>query len=668
MQVILQETEKECGVCIVTMLANELHDQYVTREDVVEKANLTSAGLSLYDLESLASEFGVELETYECTLEEFKDLNRSKYYVVLVKRMNGLHYVIVQKYQQHLMIFDSSVGRYKTNWKTFQNEFAGIVSTVSKKNIEINLTNTNNQLKFDNFVNWQLLIAAFLLEILAISFGVGVAQLFKVLVNETIQYQTTFNLLVIVVTFVFMKIVEILANELIKWIQSRKFQAIYIKSWNKIATNLQYQKFDFLKLHPYGNLYELDHHLMTVINVYLSQIIKVLAGVMMLITVIGFLASINMWFILLSLIQTVFSTILIYGNYRWQKLKISKTIIFTEKHNQNLSELNASFSIEQNNLEYRAIIKNLKENIRQMAINNKMNFMGQSAFNVVSTFARFLFGVITLWIGIEYIVNFKSMTLSDLVFVISLQALLTSYSDHIVEFSLNFNNFKIAKHKLAKFLIPDYKMITKNEFAISKVKKINFHNISLDDGPKKVFKNLNLEFKNLTLLSGENAVGKSTIFKTITKKIKLSSGTIKINDINLDKISDQWIIENVYYLDGTKRTEGMLLYENVIESLKLVKNPKIIEILQNAGFFETSLENYSNGQQQLCRLIQILNLENKIILLDEMTNNLSIDLKKMVYEQIIKEIALNNFVLIIDHGPIVEKYVNQKIEITSHEA
>lgn len=40
----------------------------------------------------------------------------------------------------------------------------------------------------------------------------------------------------------------------------------------------------------------------------------------------------------------------------------------------------------------------------------------------------------------------------------------------------------------------------------------------------------------------------------------------------------------------------------------------------------------------------------------------------MVYEQIIKEIALNNFVLIIDHDPIVEKYVNQKIEITSHEA
>ncbi|WP_027119943.1 cysteine peptidase family C39 domain-containing protein [[Mycoplasma] testudinis] len=668
MQIVLQETENECGACVVTMLAQELHDIDISRSDVLTKAQISSSGMNLENLESLASEFGIELETYECTYQEFKELNQAKYYVVMVRKLNGLHFVIVQKFNNHLIVYDSAKGKYKISYRDFQNSFANVICCVGTKKLEWNSNEIKNQIKMFSFTNWKTLIWSFILEIVAIGFGIGVAQLFKVLVKDTIGYGTTFNLLIIIVPFSIMKVIEILSQEIVQWIQARKIQSVYQKFWKSLLQIMFNRDFHFYKTKPAGNVFEIDNHLQNVCNLYLSQITRLIAAILMLAITTGILASLNTWFIVLSFAQIIINTTIIGINFWWQKNKIIKTIILTEKHHQNLTDLENTLTYESDWIHYQTVSEQIQKNLSHMAANNKINFMGQSLFNGMGHFFQYIFQAAALWVGVYLIVNQQQINLADLVYAVSLQALFSSYTDNIITFGLQLNSFFNSKKKLNLFLnfqaAENHNKIQKIPFQIN---TISFRNVSFLDGPKTVFKNWSSQLTNLTVLTGQNASGKSTLLKSLTNKVKLNEGTIAINGIALNEFSSQWLNTNVIYLDGTKKINGWLVHQNALENLKKANLPSLMKLLNNFEWFTTDPMFYSTGQLQLTRLLSLLHLENKIILLDEITNGINEFIKKDVFEQIIKTLSSKNFVILIDHDPNVIKLASNEVKVVNHE-
>ncbi|MBQ6970484.1 hypothetical protein IJQ19_02725 [bacterium] len=61
-----QTNEQECGVCVVTTLVNYFHKtSFVKKSEVLNKANLTASGLSVYDFEMLANQYDLEVDSYE---------------------------------------------------------------------------------------------------------------------------------------------------------------------------------------------------------------------------------------------------------------------------------------------------------------------------------------------------------------------------------------------------------------------------------------------------------------------------------------------------------------------------------------------------------------------------------------------------------------------------
>ena len=120
------------------------------------------------------------------------------------------------------------------------------------------------------------------------------------------------------------------------------------------------------------------------------------------------------------------------------------------------------------------------------------------------------------------------------------------------------------------------------EFKI-KVSNLDF---SYDDS-KPIFENLNLELnKNLTIyLEGPNGSGKSTFVDLISGLLSPSRGTIKINDLNLIDVSNNWLKE-VGYVSQTNFLMNNTIKENIVFGRENISEKNIIEILRLVGLDE----------------------------------------------------------------------------------
>lgn len=666
MKIIYQEKENECGLCVVAMLANELKDISISRSDLVTKVDLSNSGISIASLENLAGDYGIELESYECEYQEFLNLDKSKYYVVLVRRLSGFHYVIAELKTDKIKVYDSSKGKYFSSINDFQKEFANIVFTVKAIDSKIEI-NKIKKISFFQIVDLSTFIFLIIFQIICIGFGLAVSQLFKVIINDTIAFGTTVNLFAILVPFTVMKLIEILSKSLISWIQIKKFQLIYKRWWNSILKLLIYQKFNFFNLYPYGTIFELDSHLSNVINFYLSNILNFFSSLIMIIATTAILSTIGKTFIMISIFQFFGEIIFALIYFLFQKNKIPKIMGYSENHNKFLTELEDTLKSENNYNYFEKILHYLNNNIYELSKLNKINFSTLSLMDNANQIVKYIFSILILGIGSLLVINNENIKLSDLMYAVSVQTLFLSYCDNLINSCLSINPFITSLKKISGFLTVEINENDSN-FIPCEIKKISFNNISFYDGAKTILKNWNAEFENLTMLLGPNASGKSTILKSLTGKINLNSGTIKINEIDIKDISYEWLIKNIIYLDGLKKNNKLNLPTKILESIKDQEYKKeLVELFNNLNIFNTSYNNYSSGQEQIIKISSLLEHENKIILLDECLSAVAPNVKTTVFDVLVNKLAKKNFVIYAEHDKALNIKANKIVEIFKNE-
>lgn len=666
MKIVYQEKENECGICVVAMLANELRDLSISRSDLVTKADLSNSGISIASLENLARDYGIELESYECSYQEFLNLDKSKYYVVLVKRFTGFHYLIAELKTDKIKIYDSSKGKYFSSIKDFEKEFANIVFTVKANDLKVEV-NKIKKISFFEIVDLPTFIVLIIFQIICIGFGLAVSQLFKVVINDTIAFGTTINLFSIFAPFTLMKLIEILSKSLISWIQIKKFQVIYKKWWNTVLKLLIYQNFNFFNLYPYGTVFELDNHLSNVINFYLSNILNFFSSVIMIIAATAILSSVGTTFILISIFQFFIEIIFALVYFLFQKNKVSEIMSYSENHNKFLTELESSLKNENNYKYFQKISDHLNNNIYEISKLNKINFSTLSFMDNANQLVKYIFSILILGIGSSLVINNENIKLSDLMYAISIQTLFLSYSDNLIQFCLSLNPFITSLKKISGFL--DVKINENNSnFIPFEIKKISFENINFYDGTKIIFKNWNADFENLTMLLGPNASGKSTILKSLTGKIKLNSGIIKINEIDIKNIGSDWLVKNIIYLDGLKKNNKLNLAPKILDSIKDLDTKKeVTELFNNLKIFNTSNDSYSSGQEQIIKISSLLEHENKIILLDECLSAVASNIKNIAFDILVSRLAKKNFVIYAEHDKILNFKAKKIVEIFKDE-
>lgn len=65
MEITRQNSPNECGVCVINSFVKHFY-KTSNKFHILNSANITENGLSIFDFENLAQKFGLFVESYEC--------------------------------------------------------------------------------------------------------------------------------------------------------------------------------------------------------------------------------------------------------------------------------------------------------------------------------------------------------------------------------------------------------------------------------------------------------------------------------------------------------------------------------------------------------------------------------------------------------------------------
>jgi ATP-binding cassette subfamily B protein len=198
-------------------------------------------------------------------------------------------------------------------------------------------------------------------------------------------------------------------------------------------------------------------------------------------------------------------------------------------------------------------------------------------------------------------------------------------NDYFSKFILNNNTNKLA---------PNLKINKGN---------IKFENINLTFGNKKIFNNFNLVLNGgiKTCIRGNIGSGKTTLLKMLVGLITYQ-GNIYIDNQNINKCNYESIIKNIVYIPQHPKMFNKTMYYNLNYGSNYTEKEiwDIINKFNLTNFFNTfpnklstmvgkEGKNLSGGQKQFISFVKALIQNKKIILLDEPTSSLDVNIKKL---------------------------------------
>ena len=218
--------------------------------------------------------------------------------------------------------------------------------------------------------------------------------------------------------------------------------------------------------------------------------------------------------------------------------------------------------------------------------------------------------------------------------------------------------------------------MTKNLLEVNKVKKIFNHK----NGPIKIFENVNLKINRgeLVALVGPSGSGKSSFLNILSLLDKPTSGSIKFEGKDSNRISEKEKNEirkrkvSMIFQDNNLLSDFTCL-ENVLMPLiirgdnfkysekKAEKILKEVNLKERQSHFPYEL---SGGEQQRVAIARTLIAETELILADEPTGNLDYKTSKNIFSYFIKLKKMNKAIIFATHNRELANMADYKLSIS----
>ena len=192
--------------------------------------------------------------------------------------------------------------------------------------------------------------------------------------------------------------------------------------------------------------------------------------------------------------------------------------------------------------------------------------------------------------------------------------------------------------------------------------KIEFKNVSFGYNGNLVFNNISFSLTSKRIgIVGKSGSGKTTLLFLILRLYQPEKGEILIDDININKISEDsfkkdvaialeepllfndTIANNIFYGLEEQRTEDRLLWAAKIAKVDDFASKLKDKYNTNLGQGGIKL---SKGQRQRISIARALIKRPRILLLDEATSSLDSDTEKNIIENLKKELKYTNIILV----------------------
>ncbi|QZX48841.1 cysteine peptidase family C39 domain-containing protein [Mycoplasma sp. E35C] len=665
MKLIKQKDRNDCGISVIMMLYQ--HHFGYELNDFMIKANthINNQGINIAQFESIANAHYLNCESYQATFDELIKI-KNQYLVCLLKADNFNHFVIVKNKNNKFVVFDSANNEKRIiNYDEFKELFAGVIILVKPDLKNYIPVNYKTQFRFKNIINLPYILIFLMIELLITFSSIGLTFLFKILINDVINTSVINNILIIIITFIIIKLINLIGSGLLNIWQQQLIKNKYQYWWKTFLYTFSLPKTIKVIKDDIGTIYKYDDYLNTCLTFYIKKISNFINNFLIVITAIILLHKIHVFFLFITLFQSVVSLIYLILNLLWFKGYNQKSKELQIKQQTYLYEFHKTIINSQHQGFYHYWNDKVNDIFKKNQNLNQKIHLNVNVSNSVFELIKYFITSITLVVGISLIINLNTIDLATLIYVSTLQGLLISSIDGLIRFMNESYEFYISYQKVNNLLL------LKNEVnnlidRTRVIKSVSFKNVYLFFDQNPIFNDLNLTINAPTFLYAKNASGKSTLLKSIIKRQLLSSGEIYINEVNINKYSNEFFLNHVVYLSDQK-TNIELDNEWLIEFMKKNRRPELLKIIEYFKLFDADKYNLSSGQNQVLKLLHSYNVRNKLFLLDEVLNNIDESVKHVVFEVIVKHIIKNNLTIMIEHDNSFMKYFKNRINLHDYE-
>jgi Fe-S cluster assembly ATP-binding protein len=215
-------------------------------------------------------------------------------------------------------------------------------------------------------------------------------------------------------------------------------------------------------------------------------------------------------------------------------------------------------------------------------------------------------------------------------------------------------------------------------------KLLEISNLEVSIGEKKIINNFNLVLNEneIHLIMGPNGSGKSTLSRILAghESYVINNGTINFlgedlltKEINIRAQSGLFLafqypleilgITNYDFLREIYNQQQKHLKKIQVNSLEFMEILKpFLQLLKiNSEFLNRNVnESFSGGEKKRNEILQMLLLNPKLLILDEIDSGLDLDAIRLIYKEVLNKknyFKKETSILIISHNPKILNYI-----------
>ncbi|WNM14308.1 Mbov_0121 family peptidase domain-containing ABC transporter [Mesomycoplasma ovipneumoniae] len=669
MKVFLQKDLKDCGLAVLQSIYHFFYDKKLSINSLKTKAFYSNDGINIANLERLAKEFGIILESYGGPYENLKTLEIVKPTIILIKTGDLNHYVLLTKVKKSKFeIIDPLKGKVKIKPETMAKIFQNVVIFAQKdpeyKRSKVKDKSWNNWWFFlESKSNWYLI---FLFFITAVSNFLS-SLFMKTIIDKVLPQQDIGLVIKVSIFFAWIVIWRIL-QDIIKKIYIHKIELkiekdIFDRFFNALKTG---KNFQLLKLDNHDYIRRINlipsfaafsasfyYH---IFNEVITFLISFFILLWIDIKILGLIIGIGIIYLFISIIA---------------RKSISKNhqFLMEDQLNSLTSTNDMIFSLE--NLKRDDVYKNLKHQFDEKYYRYK-----KTEFNIwkkesyLSSFNNFLFSIAPILIVVisSFWIFDKKLSIGELLLFLSFFSFFINPLSSFVNIVTNLPIF-LKEFELLNFVLNIEKETTGKYH--QKISDIKLKDLSVSYYKNKtLFYIEKMQIKENLHIIGKNGSGKSTFLRLLNQEI-VYNGDFLINNLDLKYYDQNELRKRICYIKSQNYFPNIsvlsfITNENPEKIQNLINNFQRFDIQEMLYEWQISLDskfvnngsNFSSGQKQIIAILQLLTKDFDLILLDEAFEN--IDEKNFEFlKKVISNYQKNAMFIEISHS---KRYVIEKGE------
>ncbi|WP_265512135.1 cysteine peptidase family C39 domain-containing protein [Mycoplasma mycoides] len=554
------------------MIINYYYNQNYDLDRLKLEINYVEEMLSFYDISNICSKYFLTCKALQIE-NDLEQINKKVYLAQVVNQTGLLHFVVVEKQNNHLIIYDPlKTKKQKFTYKDFYQIFTGYI-LIFNSNYKKFKSNYNNLFTlFDSFY------LAYLFYIILNIFSILLTILeMRFLYVYSLSITNLNNSYFLYLYFLAIFIINIFLNEISKFLLNKYYQKNKSK---KLETFYYYLAEKNIKL--------------DIINTYSEiEFISSYQTYVLLNTISAVINSLVILFVIFYISKTIFLVLFVFDPF-WLIISFIYNF-FTNQNKTNNQNLNLITHLLNKT-------KLIDKKTSLELISKDLNKTQTDYLHILFNFFEKISLLVIYYISWD-LLKFNYIEFSILLIIVLFKAIHTNDLKKLVYFLQNFNKYKQLLIKFNNFKLAN------NYIELEQINNIQIRNLLTN-------LNINLDQK-INYLSNEYDL--KTFIKTKNSKDHI---LILINKINLKDISTFSLNKHFIYLDNLEIKYSTILQNIIINQSDLnIFTHKIIKDLINKYQINLTkiinLETITKLETEFIKLLRIFYLDHHYLLFND---------------------------------------------------